>query len=122
MVGPDYKQPEVPLADHYITDTQPSAARATSVGHLDGWWEGLADPLWSRLVTAAMQQNLSAKAPRPVSFRSVGQGVQHLHCFLRIIFPYEDMIVEIGRDHIAADPCLAQGSRERRSQPDCIEG
>lgn len=58
MVGPDYKQPEVALADHYVTDAQPLTASDTSVGSLDVWWEGFGDPLLSRLVTEALGQNL----------------------------------------------------------------
>lgn len=58
MVGPDYKQPEVALADHYVADAQPLTASDTSVGSLDVWWEGFGDPLLSRLVTEALGQNL----------------------------------------------------------------
>lgn len=58
MVGPDYKQPEVALADHYITAAQVNAASGIPSVNLDTWWEGFADPVLTRLVSQALEQNL----------------------------------------------------------------
>ncbi|MBA6104670.1 MULTISPECIES: efflux transporter outer membrane subunit [Pseudomonas] len=58
MVGPDYKQPEVPLADHYITAAQVNAAGGTPSVNLDTWWESFADPVLTRLMGQALEQNL----------------------------------------------------------------
>lgn len=57
-VGPDYKQPEVALADHYITAAQVNAASGSTSVNLDTWWEGFADPVLTRLVSQALEQNL----------------------------------------------------------------
>lgn len=58
MVGPDYKQPEVVLADHYVTAAPVDAADDASSVNLDSWWEGFADPVLTRLVNQALEQNL----------------------------------------------------------------
>lgn len=60
-VGPDYRQPAVPLALHYSVG--PSAATATAPtaapsDNLSVWWEGFHDPLLTRYVSAALAQNL----------------------------------------------------------------
>ena len=58
MVGPDYKQPELVLADHYITAAQVNAASGAPPVNLDTWWEGFADPVLTGLVNQALEQNL----------------------------------------------------------------
>lgn len=58
MVGPDYKHPDAPLADHYISRAGSADAPGASANSLDKWWEGFEDPLLSELVTRALGQNL----------------------------------------------------------------
>lgn len=58
MVGPDYKQPDAPLADHYIGRSELVGASVAESHALDKWWEGFGDPLLSALVSEALGQNL----------------------------------------------------------------
>ncbi|WP_122335866.1 efflux transporter outer membrane subunit [Pseudomonas coronafaciens] len=58
MVGPDYKQPDAPLADQYIGRSELVGASVAESHALDKWWEGFGDPLLSALVSEALGQNL----------------------------------------------------------------
>jgi NodT family efflux transporter outer membrane factor (OMF) lipoprotein len=54
-VGPDYRRPDAPVADHYLG--QPAAAQAPAPG-LAAWWNGFGDPLLARYVALALDRNL----------------------------------------------------------------
>lgn len=58
MVGPDYKQPDAPLAPHYINRGGSQISSSATTYSLDQWWEGFGDPVLSTLVTKALGQNL----------------------------------------------------------------
>lgn len=58
MVGPDYKQPNAPLAHHYISSAGLAVTPGARADKLDNWWDGFGDPLLSTLVTEAIGQNL----------------------------------------------------------------
>jgi NodT family efflux transporter outer membrane factor (OMF) lipoprotein len=57
-VGPDYKKPEVPLSDHYIGKPQVEGRIIAGKVDIERWWEGFNDPLLSRFVARAFEQNL----------------------------------------------------------------
>ena len=74
-VGPDYVRPDVPLPERFLgqagADRRPAAARAD----LALWWEGFADPLLTRFVTLALEQNLDlAQASARVTQARAGLG------------------------------------------------
>lgn len=72
-VGPDYQRPEVPLAGSYIES--PGEQSGAPVRGPLMWWEGFADPVLSRLVTTALQQNLDlAQAAARVEQARAGLG------------------------------------------------
>ncbi|WP_397458615.1 efflux transporter outer membrane subunit [Pseudomonas asplenii] len=58
MVGPDYKQPDAPLADQYVGKADIAKRSEKPIVILDSWWDGFADPLLARYVTEALKQNL----------------------------------------------------------------
>jgi len=55
-VGPEYVQPEAPLADAW--QTSPAGLKATDYELVD-WWDAFNDPILDDLVNRAHQQNLS---------------------------------------------------------------
>jgi len=58
-VGPDYRRPDAPLAQSYMTRPSGAAAAATGApADLAVWWEGFDDPLLTRYVSLALSQNL----------------------------------------------------------------
>jgi NodT family efflux transporter outer membrane factor (OMF) lipoprotein len=64
VVGPDYRPPSVslsPLHNAALVDTRQPAAPAPA---LETWWDGFHDPLLSRMVQRALEQNLDLAAAR----------------------------------------------------------
>lgn len=57
-VGPDYRRPDVPLAQSYVTRPSSVTAAAAPSANLSAWWEGFDDPLLTRYVAMALAQNL----------------------------------------------------------------
>ncbi|MBP1143731.1 efflux transporter outer membrane subunit [Pseudomonas congelans] len=57
-VGPDYRRPDAPLPDRYLT--QPRGAANITAHPLvsAAWWDGFDDPLLSSFVSRALAQNL----------------------------------------------------------------
>jgi NodT family efflux transporter outer membrane factor (OMF) lipoprotein len=58
-VGPDYRRPDAPVADHYLG--LPAAAQGSSAGPAAGlaaWWDGFGDPQLARYVAQALDRNL----------------------------------------------------------------
>ena len=60
MVGPDYIEPETPIAKDWISSTNPDfKQRATQ---LATWWTVFNDPVLNKLISEARSQNLSLQA------------------------------------------------------------
>lgn len=56
-VGPEYHPPEAPLPSHYIAQS-PAQAGGIPTSELATWWQGFDDPLLTRLISLALEQNL----------------------------------------------------------------
>ncbi|CAN7741799.1 TolC family protein [Cupriavidus necator] len=75
-VGPDYRQPDVPLPDRYLGQSGVEQRHASSSAELVTWWEGFGDPLLARLVSVALDQNLDlAQASARVTQARAGLGL-----------------------------------------------
>src|SRR5277367_842865 len=64
VVGPDYRPPNVslsPLHNAALVDARQTAAAAPA---LETWWDGFHDPLLTRVVQRALEQNLDLAAAR----------------------------------------------------------
>jgi len=57
-VGPEYQKPEIPLPDHYLGKAQVEQRTSTAKADLETWWEGFNDPMLSRFILRAFEQNL----------------------------------------------------------------
>ncbi|VAP38256.1 NodT family RND efflux system outer membrane lipoprotein [Klebsiella pneumoniae] len=57
-VGPDYHQPDAPLAKRYQAQSAVQQRNASRPASFAVWWEGFGDPLLSQYVTDALAQNL----------------------------------------------------------------
>lgn len=57
-VGPDYRRPDVPLSQSYMTQPPAAKAATTASADLSAWWEGFNDPLLTHYVSVALSQNL----------------------------------------------------------------
>lgn len=73
-VGPGYHRPDAPLPSHYIGQTVAQGAN-TPDSELATWWQGFNDPLLTRFISLALEQNLDlAQAAARVSQARAGLG------------------------------------------------
>lgn len=74
-VGPDYRQPDAPVAGRYLGQSGVERRQAASPAELTKWWEGFGDPVLTRLVSQALAQNLDlAQASARVTQARAGLG------------------------------------------------
>lgn len=74
-VGPDYVRPQAPVSERYLGQTAVEQRTAATPGALAVWWESFGDPVLSRFVTRALEQNLDlAQASARVSQARAGLG------------------------------------------------
>jgi len=74
-VGPDYRKPDAVLPDHYLGTSSVEHRVAPPSASLTAWWEGFGDPLVTRLVSQALDQNLDlAQASARVTQARAGLG------------------------------------------------
>ncbi|HGM7217969.1 TPA: efflux transporter outer membrane subunit [Pseudomonas aeruginosa] len=74
-VGPDYRRPDAPLPQHYMGQAAPEHGQRVSAGELATWWQGFDDPLLTRFVSLALEQNLDlAQAAARVTQARAGLG------------------------------------------------
>lgn len=57
-VGPDYVRPETSMPNHFMGQAAVAQRQAARTAQLATWWEGFGDPLLTRFVTLALEQNL----------------------------------------------------------------
>src|SRR4051794_25637534 len=78
-VGPEYIKPEVPLSDHYLGKTQVEQRSANAKADIETWWKGFNDPLLSRFVSLAFDQNLDlAQASARISQARSGLQIANI--------------------------------------------
>ena len=103
-VGPDYKKPEVPLADHYLGKSQVEQRSAVAKTNLETWWEGFNDPLLTRFVSLAFDQNLDlAQASARISQARSGLRMTNV-----ALSPSGNLNVSAARNHQSLETPLGQ--------------
>lgn len=74
-VGPDYRQPDAPLAAQFIGNAPADLAQASMPLALSTWWRNFDDPMLARFVSLAVEQNLDlAQAAARVTQVRAGLG------------------------------------------------
>lgn len=74
-VGPDFMRPETHLPNRYVGQTAVEQRHASATADLAVWWEGFGDPLLTRYVKLALEQNLDlAQASARVAQARAGLG------------------------------------------------
>ena len=83
-VGPDYHRPDAPLSSHYMGQTAAQGAD-TPASELATWWQGFDDPLLTRFISLAFEQNLDlAQAAARVTRIPPGHPEGNLEGFANI--------------------------------------
>jgi len=57
-VGPDYRPPEIALPAGFLGEAAAERREVGSAADLQAWWAGFDDPLLTRFVSQALEQNL----------------------------------------------------------------
>lgn len=74
-VGPDYAKPEMPLPGHYMGQAAVAGRNAAASADIVSWWTGFGDPILTRYITQALEQNLDlAQATARVTQARAGLG------------------------------------------------
>ena len=103
-VGPDNKRPEAPLADHYLGTNQVEQRSAIANANIDTWWEGFNDPLLTRFVSLAFDQNLDlAQASARINQARSGLGMTDV-----ALLPSGNLSTSAARNHQSLETPLGQ--------------
>src|SRR5215207_5195950 len=57
-VGPDYRAPEIDVSSGFLGQEAVAHRNVQSKADLNAWWAGFDDPLLTRFITLALEQNL----------------------------------------------------------------
>ena len=57
-VGPDYRSPDIALSSRFLGQDGVAQREIQSKADLQAWWSGFDDPLLTRFITLALEQNL----------------------------------------------------------------
>lgn len=102
--GPDYKKPEMPLADHYLGEKQVEQRPTLANASLETWWEGFNDPLLTRLVSLAFNQNLDlAQASARINQARSGLRMTNV-----ALLPSGNLSASAARNHQSLETPLGQ--------------
>ncbi|WP_427306202.1 efflux transporter outer membrane subunit [Cupriavidus sp. H39] len=103
-VGPDYSRPAAPLPDRYLGQSQLEQGHAAAPANLVTWWEGFGDPLLTRFVSAALEQNLDlAQAAARVAQARAGLGMANA-----ALLPSAGVSAQAARAHQSVETQLGQ--------------
>lgn len=103
-VGPDYHRPPAPLPAHYIGQTELTQQHSLSEAQLATWWQGFDDPLLTRFVSMALEQNLDlAQAAARVAQARAGLGAANA-----ALFPSGNISGSAARAHQSVETPVGQ--------------
>lgn len=103
-VGPDYKQPDIPLPDHYLGQAQLEKRSAITNANLATWWDGFGDPQLSRFVLLALEQNLDiAQASARIAQARSGLGSAHA-----ALLPSGNVSAQATKNHQSLETPIGQ--------------
>ena len=57
-VGPDYRSPEIDVSSRFLGQEAIAHRDVQSKADLNAWWAGFDDPLLTRFISLALEQNL----------------------------------------------------------------
>jgi NodT family efflux transporter outer membrane factor (OMF) lipoprotein len=57
-VGPDYRSPDIAVSSRFLGQDSVAQRETRSKADLQAWWSGFDDPLLTRFITLALEQNL----------------------------------------------------------------
>ncbi|MDP3308618.1 efflux transporter outer membrane subunit [Methylotenera sp.] len=103
-IGPDYKKPEMPLPEHYRSKIQIEKRVAAEKVEIERWWEGFNDPMLSRFITLAFDQNLDL-AQASARIAQAKSGVRMTNAAL---LPSGNLSANATKNHMSLETPLGQ--------------
>ena len=108
-VGPDYQRPDAPLSDHYLGRPSVEQRRAATSADLETWWEGFDDPVLTRFVSQALEQNLDLmQASARVAQAQAGLGAANA-----ALLPSGNVSGQAARSYQSVETPLGQALSSR---------
>jgi NodT family efflux transporter outer membrane factor (OMF) lipoprotein len=103
-IGPEYKRPEAPLSEHYRGKSQVEKRIATENVVIERWWEGFNDPMLSRFIALAFDQNLDL-AQASARIAQAKSGVSMTNAAL---LPSGSLSANATKNHMSLETPLGQ--------------
>lgn len=82
-VGPDYRPPDIAVSSGFLGQNGVAQREIRSKTDLQAWWSGFDDPLLTRFITLALEQNLDIAQAAVLPRRARPCAWQMQRCFHR---------------------------------------
>jgi len=103
-VGPDYRSPEIDASSHFLGQEAVAHRDAPRQADLDTWWTGFEDPLLTRFISLALEQNLDiAQATARIT-----QSRASLRLADAALLPSANVSANAARTHQSVETPLGQ--------------
>jgi NodT family efflux transporter outer membrane factor (OMF) lipoprotein len=103
-VGPEYKKPKVTLSNEYSDKNKIEQRAAATSTNLETWWDGFNDPLLTRFVLLAFEQNLDLAQ----STSRINQARSGLRLADIALLPSGNLSATAARNHQSLETPLGQ--------------
>lgn len=103
-VGPDYVKPDMPLPERFQGQAAVEQRVANTAADLPAWWAGFSDPLLTRFVQLALEQNLDLAQ----AFARVTQARAGLGAANAALLPSGNVAGQAARAHQSVETPLGR--------------
>lgn len=103
-VGPDYGSPEIAVAPRFLGQEAVAQREVQSKADLQAWWDGFDDPLLTRFVSLALEQNLDIAQ----AAARVAQSRASLRYADAALLPAANVSVNAARAYQSVETLLGQ--------------
>ena len=103
-VGPDYRSPEIDVSPRFLGQEAVAHRDVQSKADLEAWWAGFDDPLLTRLISLALEQNLDIAQ----AAARVAQSRASLRQADAALLPSANVNANAARSHQSVETPLGQ--------------
>ena len=103
-VGPDYRSPEIDVSSRFLGEESVAQRDVKSKADLEVWWAGFDDPLLTRFISLALEQNLDIAQ----ATARVAQSRASLRLADAALLPSANVNANAARTHQSLETPLGQ--------------
>jgi outer membrane protein TolC len=103
-VGPDYRSPEIDASSRFLSQEAVAHRDAPRQADLDTWWTGFEDPLLTRFISLALEQNLDIAQ----ATARIAQSRASLRLADAALLPSANVSANAARTHQSVETPLGQ--------------